>query len=339
MLLFVLLGFGALLLVCFPSSGLAPRSLELLFSGEGRPVRLLEELGASAPDPPSFQNGQNRRQPPRGLPVAEFVRVCGQRRAAEKVARSLSLPAVHNVEGHRLGHLHSFDSSESVFGVPLSEPPSESDEMQPASCEKPLERLYCFDFDDTIASTNCRIWTVTGPVSTEEYATMKKQPLCRDSPFREFDDVDGCDVRPAPYLATFVEALVEGSPIAIITARDHDPKNFLRLVERAAKMRGAVLHDRVHLYCCNWPGWALPGRTREERKCAAILDFVGRYPGAVSVGFSDDDPENIRAVRTLFDRLSSEAPHLKWRIYPCGAAAAEERKDAAASREDARASS
>lgn len=183
-------------------------------------------------------------------------------------------------------------------------------------------RLYCFDFDDTLVTTDARIWTVDGPMSTREYAAKKKE-LFSDNPFREFDDVDSCKITPVAFYDVFIQALRNESPIAIITARDNNPIDFKRLVSRAAALSGGELHERVHLYCCNSPNWSLPGKTREERKCAAILDFVAQYPNAVSVGFSDDDPQNYHSVRLLFERLSLSNPQLKWRTYPCGAAASE----------------
>ena len=196
------------------------------------------------------------------------------------------------------------------------------------------DRLYCFDFDDTVATTGSRIWTTAGPKTTSEYA-LEKPPLHPERPFRELEDVDACELRPAPFLEVFGQALREQSPVAIITARANDPEDLRRLVLRAAQLVGSPLHDRVHIYCCNSPAWSLPGDTREERKCAAILDFVKSYPQAVSVGFSDDDPQNLRAVHALFQDMSKAAPHVKWRTYACGAAAAE--KVDAAPRADSRA--
>lgn len=193
--------------------------------------------------------------------------------------------------------------------------------MTRTSISSAARRLYVFDFDDTIATTGHRIWTTAGPMSTSEYAA-KKEPLHPMEPFREFDDVDGCDLKPAPYLGVFGKALSDGSPVAIVTARANDPEEFRRLVARAAAMTGAKLHEQVHIYCCNTPTWALPGDSREDRKCAAILDFVAKYPRAVSVGFSDDDPGNLQAVQKLFRALSHASPQIKWRTYACGASAA-----------------
>lgn len=181
-------------------------------------------------------------------------------------------------------------------------------------------KLYCFDFDDTVATTGSRIWTVDGPMTTYEYA-MKKPLLCGENPFRELYDVDNCELMPAPFHACFIKALVDKSPVAIVTARNNDPVDFRRLATRAAVLGGTNLHEDVYIYCCNSPCWSLPGETREERKCAAILDFVERYPDAVSVGFSDDDMQNFLAVSALFERLSIEVPRLKWRTYACGGAA------------------
>lgn len=187
-----------------------------------------------------------------------------------------------------------------------------------------MEALYCFDFDDTLVVSDCRIHTVEGPMSTREFAANKAALVPGDAdPFREFRDVETCSLSPGPFHATFIKALRERQPVAVITARDNPKKDFLRLLSRAAEMGGERLHDEVHVYCCNnVTEWDLPGETPAERKCAAILDFVGRFPSAASVGFSDDDPHNFTAVCRLFEMLEKTRPGCKWRTYPCGPAAA-----------------
>jgi hypothetical protein len=186
-------------------------------------------------------------------------------------------------------------------------------------------KLYCFDYDDTLASTDTKIWTLDGPLSTSEFARNLSAPLERN-PFRDFEGshVDDCVLSPAPYLEAFAQALKEGSPVAIITARAHDEESFRRLVLRTAKMAGAEeVHEKLHLYCCGSPSWPFGGKNREDRKCAAILNFLSLYPSAESVGFSDDDPGNIDAVSALFSELEVRRPWTKYRIYPCGFAAEE----------------
>ncbi len=185
-----------------------------------------------------------------------------------------------------------------------------------------MARLYCFDFDDNVARTDARIWTALGPVSTAAFALDKSAPLA-DGAFREFEGphLDACRLEPCEHLPALVEALRLGEPVAVVTARAHDPADFRRLLERAARLGGAELHERVHLYCCGWSQWALGGETRGERKRAAVLDFLAQYPDAVAFGFSDDDPDNVAAVRALFPELAQQRPRLKLRLYPSGAAA------------------
>ena len=178
-------------------------------------------------------------------------------------------------------------------------------------------RLYCFDFDDTIATTDVRVWTVNGPVSTASFALQKTPNLSTSDPFREFDNIDGCVLSAAPCTHKFREALLLRQPIAIVTARANDPQQFRRLVERAAlELCGvAALPGLVHIYCCNWPGWSLGGASRQERKCRAVIDFLYRYPQAISVGFSDDDVSNLDVMEQLFERFRSECPQVKFRTY------------------------
>lgn len=182
-------------------------------------------------------------------------------------------------------------------------------------------KLYCFDFDDTVVSTDAKIRTSNGDsLTTAEYARKKSlvESALTAASFEEFANVDSCDIKAAPFLRTFARALLESSPVAIITARSNNARDFRRLVTRAAKLGGADdLHDKVHLYCCNANDWSFGGRTPEERKCIAILDFFSRYPDASAVGFSDDDRDNLCAVTELFAKLSVAYPHVKWRIFPC----------------------
>lgn len=179
--------------------------------------------------------------------------------------------------------------------------------------------LYCFDFDDTIVVSSSRIWTEQGPLTTEEYAATRA-PLCPVDPFREFRDVEACTLEPGPFHHVFIRALVSKAPVAIITARDHDSSDMRTLITRAARLGGAELHADVHMYCCSSPDWALDGSTRPARKCAAILDFVSKYPEARSVGFSDDDPENCSAVTALFQVMQKRYERTKWKVFPCGLA-------------------
>jgi hypothetical protein len=63
---------------------------------------------------------------------------------------------------------------------------------------------------------------------------------------------------------------------------------------------------------CNSCDFPHAGITTEERKISSIAHFISNHPTAKSVGFSDDDPENLNAVRDFF-RLIAFPP--KRKIY------------------------
>lgn len=182
-----------------------------------------------------------------------------------------------------------------------------------------MHKLYCFDFDDNIVKTDCMIWTVDGPRSTSDLAKADSSLQLADKPFREFgpDNVNTCKIAPGPFLSTLRRALEDGSPIAIVSARSLNEEDFRKLLLRCTtQLLGIdVLHDHVHLYCCNCEEWALPGKEAPSRKCAAVAHFLLKYPKAVSIGFSDDDPKNLAAMRGLFAGLSVVRPDLQCKVY------------------------
>lgn len=181
-------------------------------------------------------------------------------------------------------------------------------------------KLYSFDFDDTVVVTNSRIWTTEGPKTTAELASLSSHVKLDANPFREFgaDTIDTCTIAPGPYLHRLAEALNEKSPIAIISARSLTAVNFRRLLERATlELLNKPLHDKMHFYSCNSPDWDLPGSDDAafSRKCAAVVHFTTLYPEATSIGFSDDDPKNLIAMRGLFAGLQVMRPDLRYHIY------------------------
>lgn len=181
-----------------------------------------------------------------------------------------------------------------------------------------MARLYCFDFDDNIVRTNARVWTLDGPKTTAELARSSGDLRLAEDPFREFgpEHVDACQILPGPFLSTLGRAIDEGSPIAVISARALKEDDFRRLVARAARqLLGRELHNQVRLYCCNREDWSLPGEDAAARKCAAVAHFLSEHPGAVSIGFSDDDPKNLAAMRGLFAGLAVVRPDLRCRVY------------------------
>lgn len=183
-------------------------------------------------------------------------------------------------------------------------------------------KLYCFDFDDTVCQTDSRVWTEDGPKTTAELASLStlggEEVRLADRAFREFaaDYIDSCQIIPGPFLDTLGRAIDEGSPIAIVSARSMKEDDFRRLVGRAVQeLLGRELHEHVHLYCCNREDWTLPGKEAPARKCAAVAHFLLQYPQAASIGFSDDDPKNLAAMRGLFAGLKVVCPDLHCRVY------------------------
>jgi hypothetical protein len=180
-------------------------------------------------------------------------------------------------------------------------------------------KLYCFDFDDNIVHTDSKVWTLDGPKTTAELASHHHHPArLAEEAFREFsaDHIDTCKIAPGPFLNTLGRAIDEMSPIAIISARGMKESDFRRLVARSTReLLGRELHDFVHIYCCNRDDWSLPGKEAAARKCAAVVHFLLQYPQAISIGFSDDDPKNLIAMRGLFAGLTVVRRDLHCRVY------------------------
>ena len=62
----------------------------------------------------------------------------------------------------------------------------------------------------------------------------------------------------------------------------------------------------LDIYCCGDVSRLifLNIASSEERKCAAIEDFLQKHPYASTILFSDDDKYNLRKVEALFRKLS-----------------------------------
>ena len=180
----------------------------------------------------------------------------------------------------------------------------------------PARRLYIFDLDDTVVHTSSKVHTDEGALSTWEYARRRGRVSLRADAFREMAGVP-TTVRPGPYFQTFLEALDQRSPVAVVTARAAAKEDAAEIMRRVvvAGGRAPEAADAVTTYCCNAPDFPAGG-TQEERKAWAVGAFVERHPDAVSVGFSDDDHGNLRAVRELFGRMAQERPGVRFRIYP-----------------------
>lgn len=162
-------------------------------------------------------------------------------------------------------------------------------------------KLYVFDFDDNVAVTNATIRTQQGRISTAAYAMASPGSLSlREDAFVEFTRWRTCTLVPGPFFDTFVRALEEKAPVAVISARSHNQKEFRKLLRRTAKLGGQQLNCNVTGYCVNNGGIRKRyGKIMQTAglKVKVLRDFLKRYPRSWSLGFSDDDPKNLRVMR------------------------------------------
>ena len=171
-----------------------------------------------------------------------------------------------------------------------------------------MGKIYAFDFDDNIAVTDARIRTTKGHINTAVYAKKRPPPhtLRRDA-FVEFSRWQKCTLKPGPFHEKFLHALDERAPIAIISARNLNQKDFRKLVRRVAALGDRRLHGDVSCVCVNNIGvrrrFGLQ-LSAEELKAAVLKDFIRAYPSHWSLGFSDDDPRNLDTIRTALRSLS-----------------------------------
>ena len=183
-------------------------------------------------------------------------------------------------------------------------------------------RLYSFDLDDNLVTTDSCIRTDKGRIPTREYAAVRGTVRLAEDAFVELRKVDCCELVAAPCLSVLERAVEDGSPIAVVTARDNSAAEMRRLLGRALAELGKVKlpeGDAVRFYCCNskefLEAFEAEGKSIEERKCLALKDFLTHHPDATSIGFSDDDEANLRTAGTFFESLGAERPELKCALY------------------------
>lgn len=170
-------------------------------------------------------------------------------------------------------------------------------------------RLYAFDLDDNIITTNCCVLTEEGRrVSTRDYVKLRQEIKLDKDAFREFQDIYKCTAARAICYDVFAEALRKHHPIAVVTARSNAPDSIRSLIARVSDTEDVRALRRLYIYCCGDISNPLfrNAPTAEDRKVEAIRDFVRSHPTAASIGFSDDDLCNIRQVVPLFERLSTQ---------------------------------
>lgn len=162
-------------------------------------------------------------------------------------------------------------------------------------------KLYAFDFDDNIAVTDARIRTTGGALSTAAYATAIKGSFAlQKDAFIDFAKWRRCRIKPGPFFDTFLRALDERAPVVVISARGHNQREFRALLKRAAALGRRRLNSNVSGFCVNNAGVRnLHGKTLSvsDLKVKVLRHFLKGRPRSWSLGFSDDDRSNLRAMR------------------------------------------
>jgi hypothetical protein len=184
--------------------------------------------------------------------------------------------------------------------------------------------LYTFDFDDNICTTPQCIRTVSGRVSTKDYAILRPSLQLAEDAFVELSD-EALSQEPinyirAPSWSKFVEALKEKQPVAIVTARANSETAMRQFVNKITNIEGLVLHGNTHIYCCNSKEFELlfeidPLTPVPTRKALALQHFISQYSSCSSVGYSDDDLNNVQAIQELFETLKCSYTNIKFRTY------------------------
>ena len=110
---------------------------------------------------------------------------------------------------------------------------------------------------------------------------------------------------PPPSFATFRKTLVEGRLFAIVTARGHASETLCQGVERFIERVLSPVEREIMLI--NLRGYSY------------CFDHVQTFPSQTapsSIGFSDDDPRNVKAVQEYIERvLSRRFPTVKFCVY------------------------
>jgi hypothetical protein len=185
-------------------------------------------------------------------------------------------------------------------------------------------KLYCFDFDDCLVTTTNCIRTESGPISTAEFAKKKHDVTLLPDAFADFDFIESTTMVKAPAFFKFERAIQEGNPIAIITARSNNVEDFDMLLGKALRLSTtlpshALRCANITVYSCNSmefaSDFACADLSNQDKKRIAISNFVAKYPNAKSVGFSDDDPDNIVAIRSVFRDMQNKYPCMSYHLY------------------------
>ena len=155
-------------------------------------------------------------------------------------------------------------------------------------------KLRVFDFDDTIAKSDSKIYITTDTgkklvMTPGQYATHKVNPDY-EYDFSEFDEV--INPREIKQITNIVRnalnAGTEGREIAILTARDQKSEDAIK------KYLESINIDTSKIT------FVLLGDSSAEMKAAWIADRI--ESGATDVLFFDDSGKNVDAVEALANK-------------------------------------
>ena len=197
--------------------------------------------------------------------------------------------------------------------------------------------------DDNVIYTDTMIKTKNGSVTTKQFANNPKhrRNLPLDA-FKHFkvESCMRCKIKRAKYYDKFIECMTNNKHICVITARSHPNKGLKIIIKRILQKVKLPLYfnNRVKLYCVNnkhfsniinkfmkkkrWPiktanaAKQLRDDIKKNRidtcikKRIALLDFTTMHPNAVTIGFSDDDNNNLNEMKKTLSLIN-----MKTRVY------------------------
>lgn len=160
-------------------------------------------------------------------------------------------------------------------------------------------KAFVFDFDETLASTSCRILVKHGDgtsklLTPQEFNTYETQEGDKFD-YSEFNEIIHPEALPLMVLAR--QLCTEGHPIFILTARGIDAKNP---IVRYLESQGVVLHQ---IYCV---GKYDGGRIEiEKEKRKILLTIMENYDRC----YFYDDAEFI--INHVSDIPNTKTYHVK----------------------------
>lgn len=153
-----------------------------------------------------------------------------------------------------------------------------------------MRKAFVFDFDDTLAETDCKVWVLgRGGLTTDRRVVHKLTPAefnayklkpgeCFD--FCEFRDDKFIHAANATWLMALAkEVAAEGHNVYILTAREHDVADAIH----AWLMKHGI--DATEVHCVGGTKESIPWNKKR-----ILLDIVGKYD---KIYFYDDSEANV----------------------------------------------